>query len=63
MAAARSCKQALSAEKVIFFELEGSADRNVLTSGIKAEVAGMLAAISAIFELDGRIIFAAVATV
>ena len=50
----------LSAEKVLISELDGSGDGDILTGGVKAEAAGVVARISVLSEPDGPIIFAAV---
>ena len=63
MAAARSCKQALSAEKLFNCELESGANCDILIGRIEAEAAGVVAAISVGSEHDGPIIFTAVGTV
>ena len=50
----------LWAEKVLISELDGSGDGDILTGGVEADPAGVVAVISVLSELDRTIIFAAV---
>ena len=50
--------EAVAAEKVIFPELDGGGDGDILTGGIEADAAGTVVPITALFELDEPTIFA-----
>ena len=44
--------EAVAAEKVIIYELDGGGDGDILTGGIEADAAGTVVPITALFELD-----------
>ena len=55
--------EAIAAEKVFIYELDGGGDGDILTGGIEADAAGTVAIITALSELDELAIFVLVAAV